>query len=133
MDSQLKVRNLDRLNKKLLASPRQVQEELAKAAEGNARSFAQKARRQAETNRKTGELEDTITAYPAQGMQGFVWRVKAGIKESAGFYARFLEFGTRNMQAQPFFFTTYRANLRSFRARSGRAAKKAMKRIKTNV
>lgn len=83
-------------------------------------------------NRKTGELEDTITAYPAQGMKGFVWRVKAGIKESVGFYARFLEFGTRMMQAQPFFFPTYRANKRNYRTRMSRAAKKALKRIKAN-
>jgi HK97 gp10 family phage protein len=132
MDSQLKVRNLDRLNKKLLKSPIQVQQALSEAAEANAKSFAMKAKRQAESNRRTGELDDTITAYPAQGMRGFVWRVKAGIKESAGFYARFLEFGTRNMQAQPFFFTTYRANRRAFRARTGRLLKKAMQRIKTN-
>ena len=132
MDTQIKVRNLDRLNKKLLKSPSQVQQALSEAAEANAKSFATKARRQAESNRRTGELSDTITAYPAQGMRGFVWRVKAGIKAGVGFYARFQEFGTRNMQANPFFFTTYRANRRAFRARTGRLLKKAMQRIKTN-
>ncbi|MEL7111163.1 MAG: HK97-gp10 family putative phage morphogenesis protein, partial [Pseudomonadota bacterium] len=98
----------------------------------NAEDFARKARRQAEANRKTGELEDTIKAYPAQGFQGFVWRVVAGIKAGAGFYARFQEFGTRHHEANPFFFTTYRANLRAFRARTSRHLKKAMQKIKTN-
>lgn len=129
MDTQLKIRNLDRLNKKLLTSPRIVQEELAKSTELNAKSMRDKAKRQAEANRKTGELDDAIVAYPAQGMRGFVWRVRAGVKKSAGFYARFVEFGTRHSRPQPFFFTTYRAFRRSFRARNGRAVKKAMKRM----
>lgn len=87
------------------------------------------AKRVAETNRRTGELDDTIRVIPGQDSRGFIWRSVAGVREDSGFYARFLEFGTAKMQAEPFFFTSYRAQFRAYRARNGRAVRKAMKRM----
>jgi HK97 gp10 family phage protein len=88
--------------------------------------MVKEARRQVEKD--SGELEDTIRYYEAPGSDMSIFRVVAGVNKAKGFYARFVEFGTRHMQAQPFFFTTYRAMKRSFAARNGRALKKASKR-----
>jgi HK97 gp10 family phage protein len=54
-----------------------------------------------------------------------VW-ILAGNEEA--FYARWVEFGTVKMAAQPFFFPSYRANRRSVRARISRAMRLATRR-----
>ena len=43
------------------------------------------------------------------------------------FYARFQEFGTRKMAANPFFFPVYRARRNSMKTRIGRAMNKAIR------
>lgn len=43
------------------------------------------------------------------------------------FHARFVEFGTRNMPAQPFFYVSWRANRKRVLARTKRALRKAVK------
>lgn len=54
-------------------------------------------------------------------------RVVAGDKRS--FYAPFVEFGSRDTPAQPFFFPTYRALKRKLKARLSRAVGKAVKEV----
>ena len=51
--------------------------------------------------------------------------IYAGDRET--FYARFQEFGTVNMPANPFFFPAWRANRRRVRSRISRAIKKAIR------
>lgn len=48
-------------------------------------------------------------------------------KKGDTFYARFQEFGTRKMSANPFFFVTYRAKKRSAKSAVTRAMKRAIK------
>lgn len=68
-----------------------------------------------------GNVVITIYAGAAQG-------VSAGRKAVAdAFHARFQEFGTRNMPANPFFFPVYRANRAAIRSRVTRAVKKVLK------
>lgn len=45
----------------------------------------------------------------------------------AAFYARFQEFGTRKMPANPFFFPSYRAKAKSAKAALTRSMRKALK------
>ncbi|WP_347139436.1 HK97-gp10 family putative phage morphogenesis protein [Paracoccus sp. SSK6] len=45
------------------------------------------------------------------------------------YYARWQEFGTKNMPANPFFFVVWRANRRSFRSGINRAVRNAVKTI----
>lgn len=45
------------------------------------------------------------------------------------FYARWQEFGTKNMPANPFFYVTWRANRRRVRSGISRAVRKALKTI----
>lgn len=51
--------------------------------------------------------------------------IYAGNKKA--FYARFQEFGTKNMAANPFFYPTWRVNKRRVKARLTRVIKKAIK------
>lgn len=125
----VKISNVERWKRRHQSLPRLIREELDKAAETNAEFFVREAKRQVEVD--TGELEGAIRYYRAQGYDGGVWRAVAGINKGKGFYARFREFGTVTAQSNPFFFTTYRAMLRSFRARNTRALKKASKRAAT--
>ncbi len=126
METRVKVQRLESWTKRLKSLPTFVRQESNAAARTNAEFFVREARRQVEVD--TGELEGTIRAYEAEGSLGSIWRAVAGNNGGRGFYARFREFGTVVAQADPFFFTTYRAMRRSFQARNARALKKAHKR-----
>lgn len=106
------------------ALPPAIRTELTRATQLNAKRFAEAAERQAPE--LSGELRISIRYYAAQGFQGTVWRVRAGVNGGEGFYARFVEFGTQHMQAEPFFFVTYRAMRSSFRSRSSRAIRRGI-------
>jgi HK97 gp10 family phage protein len=58
--------------------------------------------------------EDTITIY-------------AGGRNA--FWARWIEFGTRKMPAQPFFFSSWRAGRKKVKGRMRNAAKKAVSKV----
>lgn len=111
------------------ALPPAVRTELTRAAEANAKAFEAAAEREAP--RLTGELRVSVKSYPANGYQGTVWRVRAGVNGGEGFYARFVEFGANGVPANPFFFPVYRAMRPRFRARNARAIKKAQRRVVT--
>lgn len=48
---------------------------------------------------------------------------------SDAYYARWVEFGTQKMGAQPYFFPSYRANKRQSRQRLSRAINQAAKKV----
>lgn len=56
-----------------------------------------------------------------------VLTIFAGSDEA--FYARWIEFGTQKMAAQPFFLVSYRARRKSAKSRISRAISKAAKRV----
>lgn len=77
--------------------------------------------------RDRGDLERSIRYYEVTGDAGagVIWRVVAG--DEKGFYARFVEFGTPNTPAHPFFFAAYRAMRRLIRNRQLRAFRQGLK------
>lgn len=77
--------------------------------------------------RDRGDLERSIVYYQVTGTvgAGIVWRVAAG--DDKAFQARWVEFGTPNMAAQPFFYPSYRALRRLIRSRQVRAFRQGMK------
>ena len=98
---------------------------MTEAAKQNAIALRDAARR--DVSELTGGTKSTIVYYPADGTAGLVWRVVAGLKDGKGFQARFLEFGTVDQPAQPFFFSNYRVMRQGFRARMARAWRKGQK------
>lgn len=53
--------------------------------------------------------------------------IYAGGPDDEAFYARFIEFGTQSMKAQPFFYPAYRAMRKRAKSRITRAINKAAK------
>jgi len=125
METKVKLTGNARWKQRLRAMPDNVRIEASRAAAKNAEVFAAAARKEAPE--LTGELKVSIKHYPVREFRGAVWRVVAGISGGRGFYARFVEFGTKNNRAEPFFFPIYRAFRPRFRARMGRALKKGQK------
>lgn len=121
-ETKVKLKGYDRWMQRLRAMPDNVRIEASRATATNAQIFAEAA--QKEAPELTGELKLTVKAYPVKSAAGAIWRVVAGVRGGAGFWARFVEFGTRYMRAQPFFFPIYRIMRPRFRARMGRALKK---------
>lgn len=58
---------------------------------------------------------------------GFTITIYAGNSEA--FYARWVEFGTQNMTARPYFYPSYRALRRRAKGRVTRAVNKAFKKV----
>jgi|AntAceMinimDraft_16_1070373.scaffolds.fasta_scaffold10274_6 HK97 gp10 family phage protein len=98
---------------------------MTEAAKQNAIALRDAAIRDAP--RDSGELEDTIKYYPDRNSAGLIWRVVAGVKASSGFYARYVEFGTVDQPAHPFFFVNYRILRPRFKSRMARAMRKGIK------
>ena len=69
----------------------------------------------------------TIATVAGRKVQGIFITIYAGGGEA--FYARWQEFGTKNMPANPFFFVTWRGNRRRVRSGITRAVSKAIKEI----
>lgn len=87
----------------------------------------------------TGDLAGSIGWTWGDAPRGSLVLGRVGGREYAGlritiyagdknaFYARFQEFGTRNMAANPFFFPVWRLMKRRVRSRLSRAIRKAIK------
>lgn len=101
---------------------------MTEAAKANAKALKDAAL--ADSPSDTGELKTTVVYYAAPNTDGLVWRVVAGVKGENGFYARFVEFGTSEQPAQPFFFSNYRIMKPRFSARMSRAMKKGIRESK---
>jgi hypothetical protein len=142
----LKMNNdaLARHAKKMRRMPELLRQEVAKAAERNARDFAEKLRRGYADDAK---LAETVDAYKVNGTFGVVWGVSVGNSEV--FWVRWREFGTAagdrvyrantktpgkvmkhpGADAQPTFFPTYRLNRKSYRSRMRSASTRAAKKL----
>ncbi|WMT88657.1 HK97 gp10 family phage protein [Pelagibacterium sp. 26DY04] len=123
------------------ALPDEVQKDTEAAAVRAAGRTADHMRRLAERSRDTGALVESITVTPAGGSTpsysaGGAYVVPPGAAAvTAGNtnarHAHFVEFGTHDAPAQPFFFPAVRSNrkpaARAIKAAGRRAIKKAMK------
>ena len=105
--------------------PPAVRKRINAANEKSAEDLAAMMRRLVPTDER--DLERSITYYELTGTQGggVTWRVAAGDEKS--FQARWIEFGTPKMAAQPFFYASYRALRRLIRNRQLRAFRAALR------
>lgn len=136
-----RIQGVDRLKRKLRALPNAAREEIAKAMEQSANEIVSLMKSLVPVD--TGDAQMSISwtwgdapkgsmvlGQVRQGGKGagnLVITIFAGGGEA--FYARFLEFGTKNMPARPFFYSAWRALRRRVRGRTTRAINKSAKRI----
>lgn len=134
-----KVEGLDKLKAKFAALPQAAQDQIRKAMEEGAAEMVRLAKGLAPVDQ--GELRESI---------GWVWGAapKGSLAFSTGgsgqdkiaifagndsaYYARWVEFGTINQPAQPYFFPAYRTLKKSMRSRTNRAIVKAVKSVAGN-
>lgn len=130
MEISAKTKGLERMKTRARELPKKVRRRMTEAAQTNARLLKEAAARDAPY--RDGELRLSIRYYAVRGTEGLVWRVVAGnVADDNGLTnARWQEFGTENMPAQPFFFTNYRIMKPRFSARMSRAMKKGIKESK---
>lgn len=132
-------RSLQRLRRKLEAIPDFARKAISEGLEENARELVAAQKRVAP--RDDGDLIASIKyEWTQPGRQSAETRasvkgsVQLSIDVTAGddkaYYARWVEFGTRDGRTpkQPFFFPTYRVNIRRFRSRITRKINQAYKR-----
>lgn len=132
-----RVQRLDRLERKLKAMPRAVGEAMRVAYEQNGDELVAMMKRLAP--RDQGDLIDSIewkygdnedSRVGVKGRFGLAIVVSAGTdNEGAANHARYVEFGTPETFAQPFFFPSYRALRKRMKSRITRAQNKAIKEI----
>ena len=135
-----RIIGLAKLQKKLNAMPKSVKQEIRKALEQSANEIVDMMRNLVPVDE--GDLRDSIGwtygdvpkgstalgSVRASELTGdLTITVYAG--NSTAFYARWVEFGTQKMQAQPFFYPAYRALRRRAKGRVTRATNKAAKKV----
>lgn len=103
--------------RRLAALPDALKAEVAEQLEKSARELAVQIRDAAPVD--DGVLRDSVGSRDISTPGRLAQMVHAGDGEA--FYARFVEFGTPETTAQPFFFPVYRANKKRIRAAVGRA------------
>lgn len=131
MSVTLKVRNKDRLYRKLRRSVPGIEGELRTAIAKSADEMVALAMNYAPE--KDGDLKRSIGWGWGSATAGILGRaaslraiVFAG--DDTAFYARWVEFGTKQgRRAQPFFFPAYRLLRKRIRSRLSRAMTKAIK------
>lgn len=129
------MQGLDRLNRKLAAIPKQAEARAREALEQSAEEIVGMMRNlvpKGETRQAVGSIGWTWGDAPAGTVaiaSGEAGGLKITIYAGGGeaFYARFLEFGTVKMAAQPFFYVSYRANRKRAKSRISRAIKKGIR------
>lgn len=112
---------LRRLNKRFAAVSQAVRDAVRPALEKSADQLVAAARHLVPEDQ--GDLKDSIRKEA--GEHELQVAVKAG--DGDAFYARWVEFGTSEQEAQPFFFPAYRLNKKPIEARIKRAVTKAIK------
>ncbi len=134
-----RVLGLDRLKRKLTRFPDAVQQEIRTAMETSANEIVALAKSLAPVD--SGDLRNSIGWTWGSAPEGamVLGKVRRGGEGNmvitiyagggAEYYARFVEFGTQNMPAVPFFYPSYRALRRRARGRVTRSVNKAAKRI----
>lgn len=130
------VKGVAQLRKKLTVTmPKRVEDAARKAMETGAEELVSMMKRLAPID--TGDLQMSISwtwgaapkgsvvlAKSAPDSKGMRITIFAGSKEA--FYARWQEFGTTEMPANPFFFPSWRALRKRIRSRIVRNMKKAI-------
>lgn len=134
------VLGLESLRRKLKAIPQEAKAEIRKALEASAEEIVRLAKNLVPVD--DGDLQMSISwtwgAAPKGSMvlgsvigpsdkNDLTITIYAGGGEA--FYARWIEFGTQKMSAQPFFLPAYRANRKRARARISRGVNKAAKKV----
>lgn len=137
------VEGLSAFQRKMALIPKVVIEEVRKELEKQATELVEMMRRLAPKDSgalaasigwtwgdaPAGSIKlGTVAASEGSSLRITVYAGAAGKKKDGGtFYARFQEFGTRNMPANPFFFPAYRAKRRKIRGALSRAVKRGLK------
>ncbi|TWB20044.1 HK97 gp10 family phage protein [Rhizobium sp. ERR 1071] len=141
-----RITNLDRLNRKLKQLPaiarEMIRAEMAKAADEIVGMMKRLAPVLAVPvkDRRSGALRDSIgwtwgsapkgsavVATVASKSGDMAITIYAGNAEA--YYARWVEFGTQKMRAQPYFYVSWRANKRRTVRRLGKAVRDAAKKV----
>lgn len=131
-----KVRGVEKLNRKLAALPKVAKDEIRKALAKSADEIAAMARRLVPVD--SGALRESIGWTYGRAPKGSLVLARGGVEgltvtvfagNDKEFYARWVEFGTVNMRAQPYFFPSYRANRRRARSRISRGVTAAAKKV----
>ncbi|MBA3576186.1 MAG: HK97 gp10 family phage protein [Sphingomonas sp.] len=137
----MKILGLARFKRKLAKMPKAAKDEIRIAIEKSAEEIVDLMRRLAPVDR--GDLRDSIgwtwgappkgssvlatSKRTVAGNAGLVATIYAGGGDA--FHARWVEFGTTKMAAQPFFYTSWRFGKKRARSRITRATNKAAKRV----
>ncbi len=140
MATYAKVIGLPKLRKKLEALVAVGRDEIRRAMETSADEIVALAKNLVPVDK--GDLKDSIGwtwgKAPKGAMtlgkvqtnevdSGFTITIFAGNSEA--YYARWVEFGTQKMAAQPYFYPSYRALRRRSKSRVTRAVTKAIKKV----
>ena len=135
-----KVQGLDTRKAKMRRFPVEVQDEIRRAMEKSADEIVGMMKRLAPV--ESGTLRASIgwtwgdaptgsftLGEVREGKRAGNLRITIYAGSEAAYYARWQEFGTRKMAANPFFFTSYRALRDRVRGRTRRAVNKAAKKV----
>lgn len=140
MATYAKVIGLPKLRKKLEALVAVGRDEIRRAMETSADEIVALAKNLVPVDK--GDLKDSIgwtwgrapkgamtlgTVQTNEVDSGFTITIFAGNSEA--YYARWVEFGTQKMAAQPYFYPSYRALRRRSKSRVTRAVTKAIKKV----
>lgn len=137
----MKIQNLERFKRKLAAMPAAAREEIREAIAKSADEIVDLMRRTVPVDEGTlrasigwtwgappkGSTVLATSSRRAAGDAGLVATIYAG--GGWAFHARFIEFGTVNMAAQPFFYTSFRLGKKRMRSRITRATNKAARKV----
>ncbi|MGU3577095.1 HK97-gp10 family putative phage morphogenesis protein [Brucellaceae bacterium C25G] len=128
--------------------PQIAKDQIRQALEASADEIVEMAKRLApvlkepDGRRKAGALRDSIDWTWGKAPKGAITLGKVAEASLAGdltitiyagnseaFYARWVEFGTQNSKAQPYFYPAYRASKKRARSRVRRSITKAAKQV----
>jgi len=141
-----KITNLDRLNRKFKRFPiiarELIRAEMAKCADDIVGMMKRLAPVLAVPvkDRRPGALRDSIGWTWGAAPKGSVVIATVSGKsddmtitiyagDAEAYWARWVEFGTQNMRAQPYFYVSWRANKRRTVRRLGKAVRNAAKKV----
>jgi len=130
-----KVEGADKLKRQLAGFPAAAREEISRAMETSAQEIVDLAKRLVPVDQ--GDLRASIGWTWGAAPKGSVSLATVGSSDNlritvyAGnekaFYARWVEFGTQQNRARPFFYVSYRAIRKRVRSRVTRAIRTAAK------
>ncbi len=136
-----KVEGADKLKRKMAGFPQQARREIARAMEQSAEEIVRLAKSLVPVDQ--GDLRDSIgwnwhglpqgsvelgqVRTEGKGAGNLSIVIYAG--DDKAFYARWVEHGTSQRAAQPFFWPAYRALRKRVRSRTSRAVNKAARNV----